>query len=135
MSTIFQKYASALLPFFIIVVGGTQAAFNAPDVDWSAIVQFVLLVAGAVVTFIVPLVAGPWRGALKTGVQILVVILTALVPFILPSGFDPDTAVQLIIVAVLQALAVEFGVQIRKDPAVSGGVVVDPSSIPKHVAT
>lgn len=129
MSTIFQKYAAALLPFFILVVGGLQPVFASDDIDWRAVVQFALLVLGAVVTYIVPLLPGPWKGALKTGVQILVVILVALLQFLIPSGFDPAAGVQLIIVAVLQALAVELGVQIRQVPAISGGTVSDPPSI------
>lgn len=129
LSTIFQKYAAALLPFFIIVVGGLQPLFASDDIDWRAVTQFALLVLGAVVTFIVPLVPGPWKGALKTGVQVLVVILTALIQFLIPSGFDPAAGVQLIVVAVLQALAVELGVQIRSGPTTASGAVPDLPSV------
>src|SRR6478609_9179329 len=120
MSTIFQKYAAALLPFFILVVGASQTVlhFGADQpVDWNAIITFAIVVLGAIVTFIVKL------------------ILSALLPFVLPGGFDPDVSVPIIIVAVLNAIATEFGVQIRTgDNAVSGGVVPDPESQPKHLA-
>lgn len=129
LSTVFQKYAAALLPFFILVVGGLQPLFASDDIDWRAVTQFALLVLGAVVTFIVPLIPGPWKGALKTGVQVVVVILTALLQFLIPSGFDPAAGVQLIIVAVLQALAVELGVQIRSGPTTASGAVPDIPSV------
>lgn len=139
MSTIFQKYAAALLPFFILVVGASQTVlhFGADQpVDWNAIITFAIVVLGAIVTFIVKLLpSAKWQGALKTGVAILTTILSALLPFVLPGGFDPDVSVPIIIVAVLNAIATEFGVQIRtSDNAVSGGVVPDPESTPKHLA-
>ena len=137
MSTIFQKYAAALLPFFILVVGASQTVLKfgqAPD--WNAIVTFAIVVLGAVLTFVVKLVAARWQGALKTGIAILTTILSALLPFILPGGFDPSVNVPVIIVAVLNAIATEFGVQIRTgDNAVSGGIVTDPAAVPKHLAS
>lgn len=139
MSTIFQKYAAALLPFFILVVGASQTVlhFGADQaVDWNAIITFAIVVLGAVITFIVKLLPNAtWQGALKTGVAILTTILSALLPFVLPGGFDPDVNVPVIIVAVLNAIATEFGVQIRTgDSPMEGGVVADPTSLPKHLA-
>lgn len=129
MSTIFQKYAAALLPFFILVIGASQTVFAGDSTDWNAIITFAILVLGAVLTYIVPLTESKWQGALKTGIAILTVILSALLPFILPGGFDPTVNVPIIIVAVLNALATEFGVQIRTTPVNSAGTTNDPVSI------
>lgn len=133
MSTIFQRFAAALLPFFILVIGASQTVLKDP-IDWNAIIVFAVLVLGAIVTYILPLVDKKWQGALKTGVAILTVILSALLPFVLPGGFDPSVNVPVIIVAVLNAIATEFGVAIRTTPITSTGVALDPSSEPKHVA-
>jgi O-antigen/teichoic acid export membrane protein len=136
VSTIFQKYAAALLPFFILVVGASQTVLKfGQEPDWNAIITFAIVVLGAVLTFIVKLVAARWQGALKTGIAILTTILSALLPFVLPGGFDPAANVPVIIVAVLNALATEFGVQIRTgDNAISGGIVRDVDSEPTHLA-
>lgn len=137
MSTIFQKYAAALLPFFILVVGASQTVlhFGADTpMDWNAIITFAIVVLGAVITFIVRLVDVRWQGALKTGVAIVTTILSALLPFVLPGGFDPNVNVPVIIVAVLNAIATEFGVQIRTTAVNTSGTTPDPASEPKHLA-
>lgn len=111
-NSVFQHFAAALLPFFILVIGASQTILKAP-LNWNDLLVFALIVLGAIATYIVKLVNGSWQGALKTGIAILTTVLTALLPFILPGGFDPKVNVPLIIVAVLNALATEFGVQIR----------------------
>lgn len=132
MSTIFQKYAAALLPFFILVVGASQTVLKDP-VEWNAIVTFAILVLGAIISFIVPLAPTRWQGGVKTSVAIITTVLSAVLPFILPGGFDPSVNVPIIIVAVLNALATEFGVQIRRDTPTVGapGLVPDPDSVPR----
>jgi hypothetical protein len=128
MSTIFQKYAAALLPFFILVVGASQTVLQDPK-NLTVIVTFAILVAGAVATYIVKLLPGGWQGGVKTGIAILTTILSAVLPFLLPGGFTPGANLPVVAVAILNALATEFGVQIRTDPVVSGGVVADPTSV------
>jgi glucan phosphoethanolaminetransferase (alkaline phosphatase superfamily) len=110
----FSKYAAALLPFAIIIVGALQTVIDDPT-NWSVIVAFALLVLGTFVAYVLKLVPGKWQGRLKTGAQIVTVVLTAAVPFILPTGFDPEANITIIVVAILNAIATEFGVQIRKD--------------------
>ena len=110
----FTRYLAALLPVAIIIIGGLQPVLDNPN-DWTTIVQFGLLVVGTAVAYGLRLVPGRWQGALKTGAQVVTVVLTAVAPFLLPGGFDPQVSWTLIIVGVLNALATEFGVQIRKD--------------------
>lgn len=134
MSTIFQKYAAALLPFFILVIGASQTVFTGSGQDWNAITNFAILVLGAVVTYVVPLLASKWQGGLKTGIAILTTILTAILPFVLTGGWDPNVNTPILLVAVLNALATEFGVQIRTTPVNNAGVALDAPSEPKHLA-
>jgi hypothetical protein len=116
MNTTLQKYAAALLPFFVLVVGASQTVLKDPT-DWQADITFLILVLGAVATFVVKLIPSlKWQGALKTGIAILTTILSAVLPFVLPGGFDPSVSVPIIIVAVLNAISTEFGVQIRTAP-------------------
>lgn len=132
MSTIFQKYAAVLLPFFILVVGASQTVLKPGPIDWNAVVTYAVLVLGGVVTYLVKLLPGAWQGGLKTGVAIVTTILSALLPFVLPGGFDPNVNIPIIIVAVLNALATQLGVSIRTEPTNSAGTVADPDSTPRH---
>lgn len=128
MSTVFQKYAAALLPFFILVIGASQTVLKLP-IDWTAILTFAILVGGAVASFIVPLLTNAkWQGGIKTGIAIFTVVVSALLPFILPGGFKPGASLPIVIVAILNALATEFGVQIRKDQPTTAGIISDPAS-------
>lgn len=134
MSTIFQKYAAALLPFFVLVIGASQTVLHRP-IDWNATITFAILVLGAVITYIVKLLPGKWQGGLKTGVAILTTILSAILPFVLPGGWVTGVNLPIVIVAVLSALATQLGVAIRvADSPVGGAVVPDPEALPKHVA-
>jgi len=141
MSTIFQKYAAALLPFFVLVIGGSQTVFGGgKPFDWSTFVPYLILVLGAIVTYIVKLLPGGWQGAAKTGIAIITTILSAILPFLLPGGWNPDYSWQIILVGVLTAVATEFGVQIRTTPVNDAGVSPDPASDrlpeggPEHLA-
>lgn len=137
MSTVFQKYAAALLPFFTLVVGAYQTVLPqaGEEADWNAIAQFAVLVAGAIATYLVPLLAIRWQGAVKTGIAILAAIISSLLPFLLPEGFDPGVSVPVIIVAVLNVIATELGVQIRSTQVSTTGVTADLPSLPaRHVA-
>ena len=137
MNTVFQKYAAALLPFLVLVVGASQTVLQDP-LNWVSNVTFLILVFGAIVTYVVKLVPDvAWQGRVKTGVAIVTTILVAVLPFLIPSGFDPSATIPVLIIAILNALATELGVQIRVDDtarhlAVLPAVVApaDPSSVP-----
>lgn len=110
----FTRYLAALLPVAIILIGALQPVLDNPT-DWTVIVQFALLVIGTGAAFGLRLLPAGWQAAAKTGAQLATVVLTALVPFLVPGGFDPAVNAPLIIVAVLNAVATELGVRIRQD--------------------
>ena len=123
MNTVFQKYAAALLPFAVLVVGASQTVLQDPT-NWLNNLLFAIIVLGAVVTYIVKLIPdAAWQGRAKTGVAIVTTILTAVLPFVLPGGFDPAASLPVIIVAILNALSTELGVQIRADSTVLPAIV------------
>lgn len=108
------RYAASLFPFAIAVIGGLQLVLDNPG-NWVIVIQFAILIVGSFVAYLLKLVPARWAGAAKTGAQIGAAVLAALVPFILPGGFDPAVNATAVIIGVLNALATEFGVQIRRD--------------------
>lgn len=115
---VLQKYATALLSLAVLVLGALATALTGV-VSAVDIIQLVTLFLGGIVTFIVPLLAGGWRGGVKTGVAIATTILSAIVPFVVAGHITPAQVV-LVVVAAINAAATELGVQIRlASPAAS----------------
>lgn len=110
---VINKYLAALLS--VLIVAGT--AFVAlPDHATVTAIQFGALVLSTIVTYFAPLVPGPWSGALKTGLAVVLGVVGALVPLL---GTGTLTGTQWVIVGLagLNALAVQIGVSVRADTA------------------
>lgn len=118
-----RKYAAALLPAIIILLGALQTALADNIIDQVEAGQLLALVAGVVATYLVPLVDGRWAGALKTGMAILAAIATLLIALIVDFSWQ---ALIIVALAGLQVLATEIGVHVRVeephvlDPATNG---------------
>ena len=111
---ILNRYAAALLSIAVVVVGAFTAIPEG-QVSPTAILQLAIIAVGSVVTYLVPVVQGSkWAGVLKTGAAIIAAVLTAVVPFV-NNGHITATQIGLVILAALNALAVEVGVNIRRD--------------------
>lgn len=108
----FQKYAAALISIALVAFAFLKTAF-ADTLDAAEVWQLIALVAGAVITFLVPLVPAKWSGALKTGAAVLAAVATAIVPFALQGYISPEQWT-IVALALLNALGVEVGVQARK---------------------
>ncbi|MEX1078870.1 MAG: hypothetical protein WED09_07165 [Homoserinimonas sp.] len=110
---ILNKYLAALLSIGIVVL---TAFIAIPEADRTpaTIGQLVILALGAIVTYLVPLLESRWAGLFKTGSAVVAAVIAAAIPFLTAGGI---TAVQVAVVALaaLNALAVEVGVQVRKD--------------------
>ena len=121
----FPKFAPALLNLAIIIL----IALKSLTLDVGSLEQFALLLVGAVVTFIAPLLPGAkWQGRLKTGAAILTAVLVALVPFASQGWHLSKDQIITVALAALAALAVELGVQIRA--GVHAGVTLN-TTVPK----
>jgi len=141
MSTLFQKYAAALIPLAILVLAGIPAVQADPD-NLSVWLPFVVLVLGAVGTWAVPLFPTGWQGRAKIGVSAIAAAVSAVLPFLLPTGWNPETSIPLLLIAILNATATALGVTIRTEPLVATGagtkadpavitsLVADPASVP-----
>lgn len=119
MNTALQRYAPSVLTFLVLVVGGLQAAVASGPLTPVVIAQLAILAITSFTTWLVPLVGGRWRGALKTGLELVGVAITVALPFI-ATGTITSAEVLLVVVAVIKAGAAELGVQIRTDPKVIG---------------
>jgi len=108
----FKKYAAALLPAAVILFGAVQTVIADDVVSETEGGQLIALIAGLVATYFVPLVSGVWAGALKTGAALLAAVATLVIPLV--TGFS-WTELLIVGIAALNVLAVEIGVDIRKD--------------------
>jgi len=106
----FRKYAAAILPALIILLGALQTALADNIIDQVEAGQLLALVAGVITTYFVPLVDGRWSGLLKTGAAVLAAIATMILPLIF--GFTWQALV-IVALAALNAIATEIGVQSR----------------------
>lgn len=117
-----HTYATALLSLAVVLI---TALISIPNFTTVTVIQFLILAAGAVAAYIVPLLkSGAWRGLVKTGMAILFAIGTAIVPLV-GSDWSFHT-IGLIVLAGVNALAVQLGVAIRIDaekaqPVVTAG--------------
>lgn len=112
------RYASALLPLAVVILGVLDAAQRAGSslIGWQTITQLILLVATTGAAYWLPLVPGKWAGALKTGASIVGAIASALIATI-PDGHFTQATLILFLTAAFKAVAVQLGVSIRTDAA------------------
>jgi hypothetical protein len=109
---VLPKYAVALLQFLTLLATALSVSLQ-DGFDNVEIAQFVAIAAGAGVTFFVPLVSGPWSGALKTGFSVVAAVATAAVPFIVNGSITSDQ-IMIVVLAALNAVMSEVGISIRK---------------------
>lgn len=126
MNTTAQKYAPALLSFVVLVVGGLQAAVAAGPLTWVVLVQLAILTVTTGSTYLAPLVGEKWRGAFKTGLELVGVVLVLALPYVALGRITP-AEVLLVVVAVIKAGAAQLGVVIRTDPTIAPAVMRGPA--------
>lgn len=111
---ILNKYIVALLQVLLLFVAAFQAALTGgiePVEAW----QLAGLLIGAIVTYYVPVLATKWAAALKVFGAILGAAIAAIVPLV--GGVWGASAVTIVVLAIINALATQFGVDIRLDSA------------------
>lgn len=115
-----KKYLPPLLQIAITLLGAF-VIIPQDQLGWASVVQLGILFAGAVVAYLVPLLDGPWAGGLKTGMTVLIALLSGVGSYIIAGELTP-VAVGLVVLGALNALATEIGVEVRKDAkAISHG--------------
>lgn len=118
MTNTLTRYSAALLPLAVLVLGvlDTAQRAGADLLGWQTITQIVLLIVTTGAGLVLPLVPGPWAGALKTGSAIAGAIVSALIAYV-PEGHFTTATLILFLTAALKAVAVQIGVTIRTDAA------------------
>lgn len=110
-TTLFKKWAPVILSAAVTLIAGFQTLVQGAHGP-TEIVQFLTLVATTVTTGVVPLLDTRWQGVLKTGIEVVGVVIVAILPFWLDGGVNWSNGM-LILVAILKALATHFGVVLR----------------------
>jgi hypothetical protein len=113
-----NKYAVGLLQVAIILVTSLGAALSDNDLTAVEAFQVGALVIGAVVSVFVPLLQGPWAAGLKVGGAALGAVLAAIVPIVDTNNGGPGwtaSAIMIVVLAGLNALATQLGVDVRID--------------------
>lgn len=111
---ILQKYFAALLSFAIVVLTAFLA-IPTGQINGAAIVQLISIGSAAVLTYWLPLVDIKWKGILKTGVAVIAAVISVVWPIVQAGGVPNSTQIALMVLAALNAAAVEMGVQVRLD--------------------
>lgn len=108
-----QKYAAALISVAITLVAALAQLTGAVTI--ADAVQLALLALNSFLIYLVPLFGSDARSIAKTAVAVIVAVLTALAPLILPGHqiTGPEWAV--VVLAALQAFGAHLGVQLRND--------------------
>ena len=120
---ILNKYAVALLQVLLLFVAALQAALTDGLITPTEYWQLAGLFVGAVVTYYVRILDSGWAGALKVAGAVLGALIAAVIPF-LTTGWTPES-VAIVALAVINALATQFGVDMRVDS--SKEIILDPS--------
>lgn len=110
----FARYATVL--FTAILTIGSAAQILPGHHTTQDLVQFGIILAGAIGTALSSVTTGPWPGIFKTGSASLAAVLTLLVPYLANgASFSSITATNWVVfgVAAANALATELGVDIR----------------------
>jgi hypothetical protein len=107
-----NRYLSAILSTAIVLL---TALTSIPANSWTLgnplVAAFVALAASTIISYLVPLSSGKWPGIWKTGIAILAAIFAAVWPLLTTGSFDW----KLIVLAALNALAQQLGVNVRID--------------------
>ncbi|AWN07751.1 membrane protein [Microbacterium phage Hendrix] len=119
---IINKYLAGLLTVLVVAVTAFQAALSDGFTTTEAW-QLSGLVLGAFVTVFVPLLQGKWAAGLKVGGAVLGAAIAAIVPFA-TGGWDAS-AVTIVVLAILNTLTTQMGVDVRIDSAKQA--LADPS--------
>lgn len=113
---IVNRYMAAILSAVSVILTAV-ISIPAGMITGAAIVQLVALGASAINTYLSPLLNIKWRGVLKTGGAIIAAVISVLYPIIDAGGIPNSTQIALMVLAVVNVILVQVGVDIRLDTA------------------
>ena len=118
LSPAVQQWATAILTFVVTVATALATAIVGPFTA-TVIIGLVVVVLQSVIAVFVPLIYGPWKGALKVGIPVVLAILYALSPLVTHTWTVGNWII--LILAGVNALAGQLGIAIRLASPVDKG--------------
>lgn len=117
------KYLVAVVTIAMTLL---NAMYNviAGGIDAAEVWQLVVVAAGTGIAIVVPLVKGPWAGLFKTGFSVVAAIGATIAPFVVNGTITPEQIITVLIAAV-NAIAVQIGVSVRTDEIKAAAAVID----------
>lgn len=110
---VIPKYLASIIAIATVLFGAL-AQLTGPIGPTEA-VQLALLLVGAVGVYVGRLLDGSWAAGLKVGVAVATAVLTALAPLVVGNHTWSGSEVSMIILAGIQALGAQVGVDARLD--------------------
>lgn len=139
MNLAVNQWLAGLLTVAITLLTAIQAMPANAWVDAPSVLQFAALALSTILALVLKLGKGRWPGVFKTGAAVLLAIIGAAMPLVIQGWFLTPTQWLILVIAGLNALAIELGVQIRQtsvkqavaDPNIPTAVVkeVDPDGV------
>jgi hypothetical protein len=111
---IINKYLAGLLTVAVVFLTAFQAALS-EGISATEAWQLAGLFVGAFVTTFVPILESGWAAALKVAGAVIGAAITAIVPLV-TSEWNAST-ITIVVLAVINTLAVQLGVNVRVDSA------------------
>lgn len=127
---VINKYLAGLLTVAVVFLTAFQAAL-ADGLSTTEAWQLAGLFVGAFVTTFVPILEKGWAAALKVVGAVIGAAITAIVPLI-TSEWNAST-ITIVVLAVINTLAVQLGVNVRIDSAREA--LADPAKSDAAIAT
>lgn len=119
---VLNKYLVALLQVLLLFVAALQAALTDGQFTLTEAFQLAGLFVGAVVTYYMKVLSTGWAARLKVGGAVLGAVIAAVIPF-LTGGWTAES-IAIVALAGINALATQFGVDMRVDSTAE--VLADP---------
>lgn len=119
---VINKYLAGLLTVAVVFITAFQAAVQ-EGITATEAWQLAGMFVGAVITTFVPITPGKWAASLKVIGAVIGAAIAAIIPFV-TSGWDASS-ITIVILAVVNTLAVQLGVNVRVDSA--RAVLADPT--------
>jgi hypothetical protein len=120
-----NQWLVGLLTLAITLLTAVNAMPASAWTDPPSVLQFVALALSSVLAVALKLGKGRWPGVFKTGVAVALAAIGAAIPLLTQGWYLTPAQIIVLVVAALNALAIELGVQVRVASAKQA--VVDPN--------
>lgn len=110
---VLNKYAAVAVSILMLVFNSLQTAIVG-GLEPSEVVQLVVVFAGAIATYFVPLTKGSWAAGWKVSTALVAAVGAALAPLLVGGNLPTSEQWITVIIAGIAALGVQVGVDARK---------------------